>query len=79
MTTDNAFDGFKWSTLEEGRSGMWIAEAFLDTLNWFPDASEDERIALAARALRELHNEGFVLLRDTTTGKELTGREVESS
>lgn len=48
------------------------------TLNWFPDESEEARVALASRALRQLHAEKLIVLRDAATETELSDGEVDT-
>ena len=74
--SEDVFEDFKWSVLEEARGGMWVQEAYLDTPNWFGSAAEDERRELAARALRELHSEGYLAFRRPGVRAELSDDEV---
>ena len=55
---------------------MWVQEAYLDTPNWFADVGEAERIELAARALRELHSDGYLAFHRPGVRGELSAEEV---
>jgi hypothetical protein len=74
--SESPFDAFKWTVLEEARGGTWVQEAFLDTPNWFADATEAERVELAARALRELYADGYLAFRRPSVRGELSVEEV---